>query len=494
MVDSASKIKPLRIEDPNEKDYLDISMLKDQDNSEKEHVSEKDFDPFDYGNEVTSVPKMKNGLELTPEFEKAYLAIENTNDCIFLTGNAGSGKTTFLRHWLSHTKKRTVVLSPTGMGALNLAPIKATTIHKFFGFKPLPLTESNIPRIPAEMLSKKERFYNAIDTIVIDECSMVSSLMLQAIDSFYRINFDKDEPFGGIQIILVGDLAQLPPVVPNDAERMYIEHRFKSKYFFDAEVLQRTGLKMIHFSRIFRQRDQDFVDYLNKIRMGTINALELEQLNRKCYTNKVSQDALVLCTVNKQVQFINEKRLAKIEKPLVTLRGEIEGDFNIKNCPVEEEIDVKEGCKIMCRNNDPEGKWCNGTVGEFVRQKDEDTIIIKINDEYHEMSRFKFEQTYFIFNPKEGKLESKSSASFTAFPITLAYAISIHKSQGSTYDEFKIDIGRGAFDSGQFYVALSRGTNLDGINFIEPISMRDIIIDPIVSNFYKRMEENNDIL
>ena len=433
-------------------------------------------------------PPMKDGLELTEEFKLAYRTLEESNDLLFLTGNAGSGKSTFLRYWLSHTKKKTVVLSPTGMGAINLLPIKASTIHKYYFFPPKPLVPGNIPRIKREFLEYERKKHLSVDTIIIDECSMVSSMMLQAIDWFYRINFDTDEPFGGIQLVLVGDLAQLPPVIASKEERQYIDDHFKSRYFFDATILEQTGVSMIKLTNIFRQKDPEFIDILNKIRDNTISQEDLDMLNAKCYSPTRNPDDLMLCATNDQVKRINDTQIAKLSGDPIVLTSEITGKFNPKNCPVDETIVVKSGCKIMCRNNNPEGNWVNGTIGTFVRKLSSDVIVVEIDGVQYEMEKFKFETCDYKYDSKSQKLEPKETSYMKAFPISLAYAISIHKSQGSTYDKFSVDMGRGAFDSGQTYVALSRGTSLSGITLNQKITMRDIIIDPILVDFFRNIE------
>lgn len=433
-------------------------------------------------------PPMKNGLELTEEFKLAYRTLEETNDLLFLTGNAGSGKSTFLRYWLSHTKKKTVVLSPTGLGALNLLPIKASTIHKYYRLPPQPLVPGNVPRISKEFLEYERKKHLSVDTIIIDECSMVSSLMLQAIDWFYRINFDTDEPFGGIQLVLVGDLAQLPPVIASKEERQYVDDHFKSRYFFDATILEQTGVSMIKLTNIFRQKDPEFINILNKIRDNTISQEDLDMLNAKCYSPTRNPDDLMLCATNDQVKRINDTQIAKLPGDPITLTSEIIGKFNPKNCPVDETIVVKPGCKIMCRNNDSEGNWVNGTIGTFVRKLSSDVIVVEIDGVQYKMEKFKFETCDYKYDSKSQKLEPKETSYMKAFPISLAYAITIHKSQGSTYDKFSVDMGRGAFDNGQTYVALSRGTSLDGITLNQKITMRDIIIDPILVNFFRNIE------
>lgn len=433
-------------------------------------------------------PPMKDGLELTEEFKLAYRTLEESNDLLFLTGNAGSGKSTFLRYWLSHTKKKTVVLSPTGLGALNLLPIKASTIHKYYRLPPKPLVPGNVPRISKEFLEYERKKHLSVDTIIVDECSMVSSLMLQAIDWFYRINFDTDEPFGGIQLVLVGDLAQLPPVIASKEERQYVDDHFKSRYFFDATILEQTGVSMIKLTNIFRQKDPEFINILNKIRDNTISQEDLDMLNAKCYSPTRNSDDLMLCATNDQVKRINDTQIAKLPGNPITLTSEIIGKFNPKNCPVDETIVVKPGCKVMCRNNDSEGNWVNGTIGTFVRKLSSDVIVVKIDGVEYEMKKFKFETCDYKYDSKSQKLEPKETSYMKAFPISLAYAITIHKSQGSTYDKFSVDMGRGAFDSGQTYVALSRGTSLDGITLNQRITMRDIIIDPILVNFFRNIE------
>ena len=211
-------------------------------------------------------------------------------------------------------------------------------------------------------------------------------------------------------------------------------------------------------------------------------------LNERCYSSTRNPDDLMLCATNDQVKRINDTQIAKLPGDPITLTSEITGKFNPKNCPVDETIVVKPGCKVMCRNNDSEGNWVNGTIGTFVRKLSSDVIVVEIDGVQYEMEKFKFETCDYKYDSKSQKLEPKETSYMKAFPISLAYAITIHKSQGSTYDKFSVDMGRGAFDSGQTYVALSRGTSLDGITLNQRITMRDIIIDPILVNFFRNIE------
>lgn len=436
-------------------------------------------------------PPMKGGLELTDEFRRAYDLLENTSDVVFLTGDAGAGKTTFLRYWLSNTQKKAVVLSPTGMGAVNLLPIKASTIHKFFRFGNKPLFSSNIPRLDQKDFNNNRKLYMNIDTIVIDECSMVSSMMMQAIDEFYRINFDTDEPFGGKQIVLVGDMAQLPPVVGSEAERQYTKQKFGDKYFFNASVFDRVDIKFVEFTKIFRQNDPEFIGYLNKIRYGTITQSDIIHLNDVFTSNKVSDDAIIISFRNDVVDRINDSRLNDIDAEDVFLHSEISGFFNVKSCPVKEITRVRPGCRIMCRNNDKEERWVNGTIGKFIKKINDEKIMIEIDGERHLMEQVEFTDSKYEFNVKTGDIEVKDTSSMKCFPIVVSYAMTAHKSQGITLDEVKIEMGRGAFDTGQLYVALSRCTSMRGIQLLSNMSLRDVMVDKKIYEFYNELRKQN---
>lgn len=440
-------------------------------------------------------PQMPNGLLLTEEFKKAYDLLEHTKEFVFLTGDAGSGKTTFLKWWLSNTSKKTVVLSPTGMGAVNLLPIRASTIHKFFKFGNKPLFTSNIPRLSSKNYNENRQLYLNVDTIIIDECSMVSSMMMQAIDDFYRINFDSDEPFGGKQIVLVGDMAQLPPVLGSDAERQYTKDRFGGKYFFDATIFKEVSIKFVEFTEIFRQNDPEFIGYLNKIRTGTITQDDIIKLNDIFTSNKVSDDAMIISFRNDVVDQINDYKLNEIKAEDVFLYSSINGFFNPKSCPVKEITRVRPGCRIMCRNNDKDERWVNGTIAKFVKKVSDEKIIIELEGgDKQIMEKVEFTDSKFEYNPKTGEIEAKETSSMTCFPIVVSYAMTAHKSQGITLDEVKIDIGRGAFDTGQLYVALSRCRSMRGIQLISNMSIRDVKVDDKIYEFYKKMRENNGVL
>lgn len=428
-------------------------------------------------------PKLPGNLKLTDEFKKAYDLLENTSDVVFLTGDAGAGKTTFLRYWLSNTRKNAVVLSPTGMGAVNLLPIRATTIHKFFKFGNKPLFTSNIPRINPD----QRKLYQNIDTIVIDECSMVSSMMIQAIDDFYRINFDSDEPFGGKQLVLVGDMAQLPPVLGSDAEREYTKQKFSGKYFFDATIFKSVDIKFVEFTKIFRQNDPEFISYLNKIRYGTINGQDIVVLNDIFTSNKVSDEAIIIGFRNDIVDKINDHRLNSIDSPDVFLHSEINGFFNVKSCPVKEVTRVRSGCRIMCRNNDKEERWVNGTIGKFIKKIDDNRIMIEIDDEKHIMEQVEFTDSRYKFDSSTGEVSVEDTSSMKCFPIVVSYAMTAHKSQGITLPEVKIEIGKGAFDTGQLYVALSRCTSMKGIQLLSNMSLKDVTVDKRIYEFYNKL-------
>lgn len=425
-------------------------------------------------------------LELTSDFEEAYDAMENSNENVFITGVAGSGKSTLMKYFLSNTSKRCVVLSPTGMGAINLQPIKASTIHRFFRFPPKPLIDSNIPIIDARYRNQ----YKEIDCIIIDEISMVSSLMMEAIHKFYQMNFNDDTPFGNIQMIFCGDLAQLTPVIPTDAERNYISTHFGGDYFFDSKTLKKVGFKTVKLNKVFRQKDDLFINYLNKIRVGEITQKEIDEINEICCDNKLPEkEAIILTTTNAIAANINSIKISELPGENIVLRGDMTGNFNMKNCPVDEEIVLRKGCKVMVRINDQEGNYVNGSIGTFIDYNAyNDEVIVEIKGERYTLGRYKFEQSSYKFNENNKSMEAVSDASFSQIPISIAYSFTIHKSQGLTFEYFKINMGRGAFSPGQLYVALSRGTDIRKISLINPISITDIIMDNRLSKYIESIE------
>lgn len=419
-------------------------------------------------------------LDMNREFLYALDIMSNTNDSLFLTGEAGTGKSTLVKHFMRNTKKRAVVLAPTGVAAVNAG---GQTVHSFFKFPPKPLTDNNIPM---NVSDDNMRLYNAVDTIIIDEVSMVRVDMMDAIDTFLRIHLNDNAPFAGKQIIMVGDLNQLPPVIGSSAEREMITHGHKSEFFFDAAVFERSTFHKVALTRIYRQKDPVFISYLNKIRNGSISYIEIDELNTRCHKpSRLNPEVVNICTTNAVADYLNSAHLEDVKSEEIVLPGKIEGQFNTKNCPVGENIKVKIGCRVMILVNDPDKKYYNGTIGilEEVNEGEEPSLVVNVGGSRMVISPYTYESKAYTYNPSSKTISTKSIGTFKQYPVRLAYAITAHKAQGLTFDRINIDLGYNAFAHGQSYIAISRCRTLEGVTFSRPFRKSDIIIDKRVAEF-----------
>lgn len=432
-------------------------------------------------------------IEFNAQFQKAFELMENTSRNVFITGKAGTGKSTLLDCFRTHTKKKIVVLAPTGVSALN---IKGQTIHSFFGFKP-SVTLNSIKRLKGN----QKNIYKELDAIVIDEASMVRADLLDCIDKFLRLNVKKKKPFGGIQMIFIGDLYQLPPVV-RGKEKEFFDTYYKSPYFFDSIVMKEIDMEFIELEKIYRQKDEDFIAILNAIRNNSITEKELNILNQR-YNPEFIPDPrdfyIWLTSINSSAEKINREHLSRISSPLINYHGALSGDFSEDSLPTQIDLQIKKGAQVMLLNNDPHFRWVNGSIGrivEIVKQKDDsDIIIVKLfTGEVVDVLPYRWELFNYYFNKDKNTIESEVVGSFTQYPLKLAWAVTIHKSQGKTFDKVVIDIGRGTFASGQVYVALSRCTRLDGIVLKRPLEKKHIFMDwkivKFLTQFQYRISEN----
>jgi len=424
-------------------------------------------------------------IEITKEFKSAYSLLEKSNDNIFLTGKAGSGKSTLLKYFRENTVKNVVVLAPTGVAALN---VQGQTIHSFFRFK-LDITPEGVHSI--KVRKQQREIYQELDVLVIDEVSMVRADILDCIDAFLR-RFGKkhDLPFGGVQMIFFGDLLQLPPVVTNTDKKLFTE-RYNSPYFFDAECYKDIKVKKIELKEIYRQKDDKFINILNAIRNNTTDDKILNELNKR-YDPRFVPDKkdkyIYLTTTNSMADDINNERLKALKTRPYKLHGIIEGAFEEKNLPTKKNLDLRFGAQVMLLNNDANGRWINGSIGRIVSVKTRDDLLSVINieltnGEIVEVLPFTWEMYKFFFNSDTERVESEKIGSFTQYPIRLAWAITIHKSQGKTFNQVVLDIGRGTFAHGQVYVALSRCSKISGLILKQPILKNHIILDKHVLRF-----------
>lgn len=424
-----------------------------------------------------------NGIELNEEFRRALNMLEGSMNSVFITGKAGTGKSTLLKHFRSITNKNVAVLAPTGVAALN---VKGQTIHSFFRFRPdiTPDTVRKLSRFGSAM-------YRKIDTIVIDEISMVRADLLDCIDRFMRLNGkDPSRPFGGSQLVMIGDLYQLPPVVARDEAEIFSGH-YRSPYFFDSHVYGLLDVKFVELTKHYRQTEGTFIELLNAIRRNTITQEQIDRINSRYDPASVPEGNgmyVTLTTTNASADRINRDHLDQIRGTEHVYNASFAGDFEKKVLPADDTLRIKEGAQVMLLNNDPDGRWVNGSIGRVAKIGESgdgnDTIYVELPEgrtaavDPHTWELFKFS-----FDEAHGKLVAKRTGSFGQYPITLAWAVTIHKSQGKTFDRVIIDIGSGTFAHGQLYVALSRCTTLDGIVLRKRIERRHILMDPRISEF-----------
>ncbi len=408
------------------------------------------------------MPELKK-IELNERFRQALDIMENGARSLFVTGRAGTGKSTLLSYFRHTTSRKTVVLAPTGVAALN---VKGQTIHSFFKFKP-GITPERVKRLRA--VDDDESIYCKLDTIVIDEVSMVRADLMDCVDRFLRLNGPAGEkPFGGIQMVFIGDLYQLPPVVTGTEKEVFAS-LYDTPYFYGARVFEHFDMEMIELEKIYRQHDEHFIALLNSIRNNSITTEGLELLNSR-YQPDFEPDTddfyVYLTTTNRLADEINSRRLARLKGRVYKFQGTIEGEFGQEYLPTAVDLQLKKGAQIMMLNNDGEGRWVNGSIGkvcDFDADEKGEAIIIAELEDGQEVEITPFTWEIYRFFTDKGGLQSEVIGTFTQYPLMLAWAVTIHKSQGKTFDRVVIDVGNGTFAHGQMYVALSRCTTLEGI-------------------------------
>lgn len=554
-----------------------MSFEVDKDQGQKEKLKKEEQEKEFYKN-----------LKLSDESKDVIDTLENSSENLFITGRAGTGKSTLLGYFRSTTKKNVVVVAPTGVAALN---VRGQTIHGFFKFK-IGMTVHDVKKITAEI---DQKMYKKIDMLIIDEISMVRADMFDCIDRFLRLNGkDHTLPFGGVQIVVIGDLFQLPPVV-GPGEGYIFETKYESPYFFDAPAYKQGNFQVIELTQVYRQQDPVFIDILDKIRTGEADMQHVEYINRMCLEidgkkvtmtdvqtadvviedslyvndegipiddeerdeegnivvkhnmksagsgiatspsvntnsdprensekNKLIQDlkkqfdlngikgisfgvkttttsvstsadisdaasikklTVYLVTTNALADKINTEKLEEIKTPSKTYKGALVGRFEQKNAPAPEQLVLKLGAQVMTLKNDPSGKWVNGDIGTVeklldasVRIRFEDGRVEEVIGDTWEMVRYEYDELH-------DQLDSEVVGKYTQIPIKLAWAVTIHKSQGKTFDTAIIDFGRGTFAHGQAYVALSRVRSLQGITLKNPLRAQDVRIDERIRDF-----------
>lgn len=425
-------------------------------------------------------------------YESAFDFLDRTNKNIFVTGKAGTGKSTLLQIFRSSTQKNCVILAPTGVAAVN---VKGQTIHSFFRFK----TDVTLDSVAKMRVPKsRRRLYEGLDTIVIDEISMVRSDMLDCIELFLRLNGKvKSAPFGGVQIIFFGDLYQLPPVVMRH-ERALFNGPYNSCYFFDAKCYADLNLQCFELEEVHRQKEDIFLELLNAVRNKNMMRHHFDVLKSR-YQPHFFPDKddfyVYLTTTNAMADKVNSEQLEQITRAEHAFEGDITGDFESKYLPAQLSFKCKVGAQVMLLNNDAHKRWVNGSIAKVIScSSDEDgegSIKVELADGREvDVHPFTWEMFQFKYNEDSERIESDCIGAFTQFPLRLAWAVTIHKSQGKTFDRVIVDVGNGAFAHGQIYVALSRCTTFEGLILRKPIRLRDIHLDQKVVHFMGQMKNN----
>ncbi|MEO7124007.1 MAG: AAA family ATPase [Lacisediminihabitans sp.] len=411
---------------------------------------------------------------LSGEQAAVFDNIETTRDNIFVTGRAGTGKSTLLNHLSWNTSKQVVICAPTGVAALNVG---GQTIHSLFLLPIGVIADREI-----EQSAALRKLLNTIDTLVIDEVSMVNADLLDAIDRSLRQARQRPlEAFGGVQLVLFGDPYQLAPV-PGDAdEQAYFADQYRSMWFFDAKVWQETDLRIFELSTIHRQHEQEFKYMLNAVRHGRVTAEIAEQLNETGAREAPHDGVITLATTNATVNRINATELARLPGRVLTAKAEITGEFGGRAYPADESLELKVGAQVMFLRNDSDQRWVNGSVGTVT--KISTTVFVEIDGEEHEVQPAVWEKYKYSYSTATKQLKRDIVAEFTQFPLRLAWAVTIHKSQGKTYDRAIVDLGQRSFAPGQTYVALSRISSLEGLYLTRPLRPSDIIVDDNVRRF-----------
>jgi hypothetical protein len=417
--------------------------------------------------------------ELSPEQAAVFAAIETTREHIFVTGRAGTGKSTLLEYLSWNTSKQLVICAPTGVAALNVG---GQTIHSLFRLPIGVIADHEI-----DQSNELRKLLNTIDTLVVDEVSMVNADLLDAMDRALRQARQKPhEAFGGVQVVLFGDPYQLAPVPGDPEERAYFADRYTSMWFFDARVWDDADLTIYELDTIHRQHELEFKQLLTAVRHGEVTPEMGQRLNEVGGRPAPDEGAITLATTNSTVTRINGSALARLPGKALTAVAEINGEFGGRAFPADERLELKVGAQVMFLRNDTggDGRWVNGTIGEVV--KIADTVTVEVDGVDHEVLPSTWERYRYSYSAATKELRKDVVAEFIQFPLRLAWAVTIHKSQGKSYDRAVIDLGPRSFAPGQTYVALSRITELEGLYLTRPLRPSDVIVDDAVRRFMSR--------
>lgn len=434
-----------------------------------------------------SSPVSKNSLEgvhISDEYRTVKSLLDAGCPVVFVTGNAGTGKSTLIQYLRTVLEKRLVVVAPTGVAALNVGGV---TIHSFFQLPPKIHEDQDI-----KLLSDR-RLYQKLQLLIIDEVSMVRCDLMDSIDKFLRKNRSSTAPFGGVQLLLVGDLFQLPPVVPRHEWDVLRAKGYASPYFFSSFSLQGTSLLPMELTSVYRQEDSAFVGLLNRIRIGDDLDFVTTEVNRQCFQGEsLTPDITLTCTNNNADQ-INRDELQRLPSREYSFKGKIEGQFHIEEDKLPSPIDLrlKANARVMFTKNDEQRRWVNGTLG-IVRELSQGSIRAELLSDSRgtvcDVLPVTWETYKYAYDAEQDRIVARKVGQYTQYPLMLAWAVTIHKSQGKTLGNVLVDLGHGAFASGQVYVALSRCRSIDGIRLVRPIRRTDVKCDPTIKRFYLAIE------
>ena len=405
---------------------------------------------------------------------------EDTQHFIYLTGAAGTGKTTLIERVKNESLLKKMVVAPTGVAALNIG---GSTINSAFriGFDTFPvIQESKDPRF--------KKLLKNLELLIIDEISMVRAPMLDAISETLQIHRNSSKPFGGIHVLACGDLFQLPPVVKENEESAIFE-RYGSVYFFSADNFQAIE-KPIFFELVtsFRQQDdKEFYNLLNNVRLGKNLESSINMINKTCHNPEFDTESSLIITSRKyRAEQINDEMLSRIDGPMTAAKSKEQGELNENDLPAPRELRVKEDAKVMFIKNDPDGRWVNGTIGVVIdcSDKNKKVIKVKVDKEVFKVKREEWNKVRYVYDEYNDEMEEEVVSSFKQFPLKLGWAVTIHKAQGLTLDSCSVDLGEGAFATGQAYVALSRCKTLDSLNLYRELKVQDALVDPDIQDFH----------